>query len=111
MDDLSPRIQELRERQKQLNAAKWEMEALLADRHLEIADEKTVRRFVEDLRALLGESPLMERRAFIRSFVKEVKVTCDRAILTYTMPMPPKGLTEEGVPVPRIVQYGGRYRT
>ncbi|HJW87983.1 MAG TPA: recombinase family protein, partial [Dehalococcoidia bacterium] len=111
MDDLSPRIQQLRERQKQLNAAKWELEALLADRHLELADEKTVRRFVEDLRVLLVESPLTERRAFIRSFVKEVKVTCDRAILTYTMPMPPKALTEEGVPVPRIVQYGGRWGT
>ncbi|MBU2009843.1 MAG: recombinase zinc beta ribbon domain-containing protein [Chloroflexi bacterium] len=111
MDDLSPRIQQLRERQKQLNAAKWELEALLADRHLELADEETVRRFVEDLRALLGESPLTERRAFIRSFVREVKVTGDQVMVTYTIPMPPKGLTEEGVSVPRIVQYGGRCRT
>ena len=74
-------LPQLRERQKQVNAAKWELEALLADRHLELADEKTVRRFVEDLRALLGQSPLMERRAFIRSFVKEVKVTCDQAVV------------------------------
>ena len=111
MDDLSPRIQELRERQKQLNAAKWELEALLADRHLEMADEKTVRRFIEELRALLSESPLAERRSFIRGFVGEVKVTGDQVVLTYTLPMPPKELTVEAMPVPPIVQYGGRYRT
>jgi uncharacterized protein involved in exopolysaccharide biosynthesis len=111
MDDLSPRIQELRERQKQLNAAKWELEALLADRHLEMADEKTVRPLIEELRALLSESPLSERRSFIRSFVNEVKVTGDQVVLTYTLPMPPKELTVEAMPVPPIVQYGGRYRT
>ena len=110
-DDLSPRIQELRERQKQLNAAKWELEALLADRHLELADEKTVRRFIEELRALLGESPLAERRSFIRGFVSEVKVTGDQVLLTYTLPVPPKELTAEAMPVPPIVQHGGRYRT
>ena len=69
---------QLRERQKQVNAAKWDLEALLADRHLELADEKTVRRFVEDLRALLGESLLMERRSFIPSFIKEIKVAVTR---------------------------------
>jgi site-specific DNA recombinase len=77
MNDLSPRIQQLRERQKQLNAVKWEMEALLADRQLEVADEKTVRQVIEELWILLGESPLAERRSFIRGFLSEVKVTGD----------------------------------
>ena len=111
MDDLSPRIQELRERQKQLNAAKWELEALLADRHLELADEETVRPFIEELRALLSESPLAEKRSFIRGFVSEVKVTGDQVVLTYTLPVPPKELTVEPMPVPPIVQYGGPYCT
>ena len=53
MDDLAPRIQQLRDRQKQLLVARWELEALLADRHLELADAETVGRYVEDLRTLL----------------------------------------------------------
>lgn len=44
---------------------------------------------------LLRESSLTERRAFIRSFVKEVKVTGDEALLTYTLPLPPEGITKE----------------
>lgn len=111
MDDLSSRIQQLRARLKQLNAAKWEIDALIADRHLELADEDTVGQYVQDLRTLLSESSLAERRAFIRSFVKEVKVAGDQVVLTYTIPMPTTGVTEEAILVPPTVQYGGRYRT
>jgi len=67
----------------QLQAAKWELEALLSDRKMELADLETVTRYVEDLRDLLNESSLVERKAFIRSFVKEVKVTGDEVLLTY----------------------------
>jgi len=49
-----------------------------------------------------------ERRAFIRSFAKEVKVTGDSALLTYTIPLSPKGIPEEKVGVLSTVQYGGR---
>ena len=108
MDDLSPRIQEIRGRQKQLNATKWELEALLADCHVQLADEVAVRRYVEELRELLGDSPLAERRSFIRIFVKEVKVGDDQAILTCTIPVSPDKSTEEGILVPLAVQHGGR---
>ena len=64
---------------------------------------------MEDLRSLLNDSSLGERRAFVRSFVKEVKVTDNEVLLTYTIPTAPKGLTEE-LGVPSIVHYGGRRR-
>ena len=51
-----------------------------------------------------------ERRAFVRSFVKEVKVTDNEVLLTYTIPIAPKGITEEELVVPSIVHYGGQYR-
>jgi site-specific DNA recombinase len=108
LEDLSPRIQQLRDRQKQLHVAEWELEALLSNRRLELADVKTVAHYVEDLRSLLNESPLIERRSFIRSFVREVKVTGREVLLTYTIPMPPKGISQEGIGVPPIVQDGGR---
>jgi len=111
INDLGPRIQELRERQKQLQAAKWETEALLADRRVALADEETVRKYLDDLHTLLAESTLIERRSVINSFVKEIKVTGDRVILTYTMPLPPKGTAEEEIGVLPIVQYGGPWGT
>ncbi len=41
---------------------------------LQLADLEKVRNYVEDLRILLEESPLAERKSFIKSFVREVRV-------------------------------------
>jgi hypothetical protein len=111
LEDLAPRIQQLRIRQEELQSARWELERLLSDRRVELADMQTVKRYVEDLRSLLSESSLAERKAFIRSFVKEVKVTANDVLLTYTIPMGPAGLSEEEMMVPSIVHYGGRWRS
>ena len=54
-----------------------------------MSDLEMVARYVDDLRSLLEESTLAERKSFIRSFVKEIKVTGDEVLLTYTMPLPP----------------------
>jgi hypothetical protein len=60
---------------------------------------------------MLEESSLVERKAFIQSFVKELKVTGDNVLITYSLPMLPAKVTEEKLPVLSIVHYGGRYRT
>ena len=54
-----------------------------------------VTRYVDDLRDLLEQSSLTERKSFIGSFVKEVKVSGEEVLLTYTVPLPPKGISEE----------------
>ena len=107
LDDLAPRIQQLRHRQEQFQSRKCELEALLSDRRVELADMETVTRCVADLRSLLEESSLTERKSFIRSFVKEVKVTGDEVLLTYTMPLPPQGISEERVGVLCSVHSSG----
>ena len=83
------------------------MEALLSDRRVELADLRMVTRCVADLRSLLEESTLTERKSFISSFVKEVKVTGDEVLLVYTMPLPPEGISEEKVGVLYSVQSSG----
>ncbi len=105
--DLAPRIQQLRQRQEQLQATRWGLEQQLSDKRVELADVETVACCISDLRNLLNESSLSERKSFVRSFVKEVKVTGDEVLLTYTMPMLPKGITEEKLPVLSIVHDGG----
>jgi len=39
--------------------------------------------------------------------VKGVKVTGDEVLLTYTMPLPPEGISDEKVGVLYSVHYGG----
>jgi hypothetical protein len=50
----------------------------------------------------------MEKKSFIRSFVKEVRVTGDEVQLTYTMPLPPDGVITEKAGVLDTVRHGGR---
>ena len=107
LDDLSPRIRYLRRQQEQLQARKWELDALLADRHKELVDLEMIAQCVDDLRNLLDESSIAERKSFIRSFVKEIKVTGDEVLLTYTMPLPPEGTLEEKMAVLYFVPSSG----
>ena len=105
--DLTPRIQQLRQRREQLQTVKFELEQELSDRRVELADTETVTQYVNDLRNLLSESPLAERKSFVRSFVKEVNVTGDEVLVKYTIPMMPKGMLEEKLSVLSIGHDGG----
>ena len=80
----------------------------MSDRKVELADLKTVKGYVNDLRDTLDDGPLSDRRAFIRSFVKEIIVTQQEIQLNYTLPLLPDGLTEERMGVLPIVRHSGR---
>ncbi len=91
--------------------AHWEMENLLSDRKVELADMETVKSYVEDLRNLLEDSQLTERKSFIKSFVREVRVTGTEVLLSYNIPLSAGLASQETLVVPPIVHYGGRYWT
>jgi len=108
LDELVPRIRELRSRQEQLQARRIEIENLMSDRKVELADLETISGYVDDLHELLKEGSLTERRAFIRSFVREIRVTGDEAVLSYSMPLPPEEVIVGREGVLPTVHYGGR---
>jgi site-specific DNA recombinase len=110
IQDLAPRIQALRQHQERLQTARWELDNLLSDRRVELADIETITTYVEDLRNLLNNSSLTDKKSFIKSFIKEVRVRGDEVTLNYTLPISGK-LTEQIRAVPPIVHYGGRYWT
>jgi len=56
----------------------------------------------------LESSPLPEKKAFIKSFVRAIKVTGNGGHITYTFPIPPDNLDEEKLGVLPTVRYGGR---
>ena len=49
---------------------------------------ETITAYAQDMSMFLNESELTERRAFIESFVKEIVVMPDNAVVRYTIPMP-----------------------
>ncbi len=106
--DLAPRIKELRQRQEQLQISRQELEMLLSDRRVELADLETVTQYVADLHNLLNDSTLTEKKSFIKSFVSEVRVTGTEVLLAYNFPFSRDKLSHETCVVPPIVHYGGR---
>ena len=107
LDDLAPRVKDLKVRKDNLQARKWELEWQMKGRKPELADTGTVTRYVQDLRDVLSNSSLAKRRSFIKSFVREVKVTGDKALLNYTIPLLLRVVTAEEMPVLSNVHFGG----
>ena len=100
MADAADRIREHRDRQERLEDAAAEARAILAERRAVLDDVETIAAYATEMRDFLAESELTERRAFIESFVKEIVVTPDNALMRYTVPMPedsliPGGATEK----------------
>ena len=113
------RIKEHRERQERLEEAAGEARAILAERREVLDDVETIAAYARDMQDFLVESELTERRAFIESFVKEIVVTPDDALMRYTVPMTedsliPGGATDkvalDGAVLP-IVKNGGSKET
>jgi site-specific DNA recombinase len=107
LDDLSPRIKQLKTRREQLEAKQWELEWQLKSRKVELSDMTTITNYVNELRDLLNGSSIAERKSFIKSFVKEIVVTGGQVKIEYTIPIGDKGFSQESLAVPHIVRFGG----
>ena len=107
LDDLAPRIRELKARKDNLQAGQRELEWRMKQSEIELAHAATVARSAQDLRNLLGDSSLVVRKSFIGSFVKELRVTVDKGLVNYTVALPPGKLTTEEVAVPSTKHHGG----
>jgi hypothetical protein len=107
LDDLAPRVNDLKAPKDNLQARKWGLEWRVQERKPELADTATVTHCVQDLPNVLSDNSLAVRKSFIKSFVKEVRGTGDKALLTCMIPLPPRGLIVEEIPVLSAIQLGG----
>jgi len=82
-------------------------ELSLSDNWIEFVDLEAVTRCVEDLRGLLEESELTEKKVFVKSFVREVKATDNEVLLTYTILILPGSFSEDRTGVLYSVHHGG----
>ena len=106
LEALSPRILSLRHREEQLEAALDEAVRQLEERRIELPTTEEMKVYVADLREYLKEGTIPERKALIRNFVEDIKVVGEEATLTYTLPMPKGGITQESASVLDFVQSG-----
>ena len=88
MADFAQRIRDHRERQERLESAAEGARAILAQRREVLDDVKTITAYAQDMSKFLRKSELTERRAFIETFVKEIALLPDNAVVRYTVPMP-----------------------
>ena len=104
--ELAPRIKTLFQKKEELLEARAEAEEVLRCQTIQLADPEIVRGYVKDLKQLLEESELVEKKAFLKSFVERIEVGESTAKVIYTIPMPPSNLTTETVGVLPFIQDG-----
>ena len=88
MADFAHRIRDHKERQERLESAAEGARAILAQRRAVLDDVKMITAYAQDMSRFLQKSELTERRAFIETFVKEIELLPDNAVVRYTIPMP-----------------------
>ena len=107
IDDLAPRIKELRSRQNELSKARLLLEAEKVTRVVKHVDAETVKAYARDLKCLLEETDVVESKSFLRSFIKRIEIDGENAKVHYILPMPPDGKTRESLEVLPMVTSGG----
>lgn len=96
LEDLAPRIKELRAQQNELEDRRNELLDKMNEKTPESLNTKQVQEYVSSLRTLLASSSFIERKSFLRSFVKRIELDEPRVVIDYTMPLPINGLTTKG---------------
>lgn len=111
--DVARRIQELRRKQDQLLAAKQDSEGALLDRKQELVSAAELGDYTEDMRRLLDQGTLAERKSFMWTFVREITVKDGQAVIKFALPVPPdgpgSGSNKEPVPPRGPVLASGRF--
>ena len=100
-------MDDYRKNQKAQLARQAEICAKLSDRCNKLADMAQASRCVQDLYDFLNYGILVQRRSFIKSYVKRIEVKGNNLHMEYTNPLSPKDISEEEMVVLPTVQYGG----
>ena len=107
LDELAPRIRELKKRQDELGKARIQIEADMVAQGVEEVDIDMVKSYTRDLKSLLEESDIIERKAFLRSFIKRIEISSDKAVVYYHLPLPQDEKSKVTAEVLPIITPGG----
>ena len=73
--------------------------SFLSNSCIEIVSPEMVKLCADNLNNSMSRSPLINRRACIQGFIRDVKVTGREVLLTYTIPLKSAGISEENAGV------------
>ena len=96
--------------QDELSKNRIQIEADMVVQSIEEVDIDTVKSYTRDLRSLLEESDMTERKAFLRSFIKRIEINKDKVIVYYHLPLPQgekRKVTAEVLPIVTLGGAGG----
>ena len=103
---MARRITEVQDKTEELRKARAELLEGLETQRLKPLDPSIVLDYVKDLKSLLEESNIFQRRAFLRSFIDSIEVDEGHITLNYTVPLPADSSRQETVSVLGIVPSG-----
>lgn len=106
IDELAPRIKQLKARVDELTNTKVQLEADMATQGVNRVDAKVVKEYAQDLKGLLDEIEHSQVKSFLRSFVKRIKVQKDQVTIYYKLPIPSNGRKTSREVLP-IDTFGG----
>ena len=107
LDDLAPRVRELRERRDHLQRAKAEAEETIAAGRVELVDQKIVLGYLKDLKGVLNAASPGEQRTLLKSFIQSVERYDSQVTIRYTLPLPPEKVLADPLGVLDFVTPGG----
>ena len=110
-EELAPRIRKLQAKRDDLITTRNQIESTLQSNILATPDMHVIQEYVDDLKSLLVSSPIVEQRAFLKSFVDNIQVGSDEITINYFLPMPPANTIKEVVGVLPFVTNGRPYRS
>jgi hypothetical protein len=88
LDDLAPRIKELRAYQHELQQRRDYLLSKIDTKSPETLDADTVMSYVKELEQVLGQASFLQQKTFLRSFIKRVEVNHGTVTLDYSIPLP-----------------------
>ncbi len=113
LEDLAPRIKELRANQKEFQRRRDQLLESVNSEEVDSLDTDTVISHVNELGQILKESSFVQRKTFISSFIRHIEVYPDKIIIDYNLPLPLETNRTSSREVLRIdrVGSGGWIRT
>jgi DNA invertase Pin-like site-specific DNA recombinase len=112
MNDLAPRIRELRVQQDGLLKTRVIVEAEMTLHGVQHVDAEQVKTYASDLRSLLTETDIARSKRFLRTFVEKIMIHGETGTIYYKLPVPSHWKETEEVVLPTVPPSGaGGIRT
>ena len=89
-EEAGQRMKEIEDQIERLNATVGELRVLEAHRMKFVTDAERILNYAKSIGTYLREDNVRRAQMFLKSFIAEIRIGEDKAIIRYTVPMPPR---------------------